>query len=227
MEIRYLGHASFEVVYEGSTLLFDPFITPNELAKNIDITELQPDYILISHAHQDHIVDVEAIAQNSGAMLVSNYEIINWFQNKGIKNGHPMNHGGAVDFEFGTVKMVNAIHSSSFPDGSYGGNPAGFVIKFNNGKSIYFSGDTALHFDMKLIAEETAIDLAILPVGDTYTMGYLDAIKAAEFVGTKKIMAAHYDTFPVIEINQEKAKNAAKETNKEMIFLNIGQTLKL
>ena len=149
MKITYLGHATLSIETKDKTLLIDPFISGNELAENIDVSQLQADYILVTHAHQDHILDVEAIAKRTGAKVISNYEIVTYFGNKGIE-GHPMNHGGSWDFEFGKVKYVNAIHTSSFPDGTYGGQPGGFVIEGEH-KTIYIAGDTALTMDMKLI----------------------------------------------------------------------------
>ena len=187
MKITYLGHASFSIEAHGKTLIVDPFITDNELAKNIDINKLEADYILLTHAHGDHISDVEAIAKNTGAKIVSNFEIVNYFGNKGIE-GHPMNHGGTWKFEFGKLHMVNAIHTSSFPDGSYGGNPAGFVVETSNHK-IYIAGDTALTYDMKLIPKVIGeLDLAILPIGDNFTMGIDSAIVASDFIECNKIL---------------------------------------
>lgn len=226
MQITYYGHACFNLKIGNQSILFDPFITPNDLAKEIDISTLKPDYLLLSHAHQDHIADVEAVYANSKPLLISNYEIVNYFGDKGLENNHPMNHGGSKTLGFGRVKMVNAIHTSSFPDGSYGGNPAGFVLETEEG-SIYFAGDTALTYDMKLIGEEFNIKAAILPIGDNFTMGIEDAIKAADFVGTDTIIGMHYDTFPYIEIDHEKAKALANKAGKTLNLLNIGQTITL
>ena len=144
MRITYYGHSCFMAEIKGKKLLFDPFITPNELAKDINIADIEPDYILLSHGHNDHVADAEAIAKSSGATIIANYEVAMWFAGKGITKYHPMNHGGKWDFDFGTVKVVNAVHSSSMPDGSYGGNPIGFVI-ISEEKNFYYSGDTALH----------------------------------------------------------------------------------
>ncbi|MDN5203262.1 metal-dependent hydrolase [Fulvivirgaceae bacterium BMA10] len=226
MKITFYGHACVEIESNGTKLLFDPFISPNPLASHIDMDALKADYILISHAHQDHIADVEAIYANTNAKIVSNFEIVSWFQNKGLENAHPMNHGGKWQFDFGTVKMVNAVHTSSFPDGSYGGNPAGFVVKLAD-STFYFAGDTALHQDMKQIGEEFAIDVAILPIGDNFTMGIDDAVKCADYVGTDKIFGVHYDTFPYIEIDQSNAKKVAEKGNKELLLVEIGETLNI
>ncbi|WCT12358.1 metal-dependent hydrolase [Mucilaginibacter jinjuensis] len=205
MKITFYGHATVELETGGKKLLFDPFITPNELAKHIDINSLKPDYILLSHGHGDHIADLAAIQKNSGAKVICIAEIAGWLGNQGIADAHGMNIGGSFKFDFGRVKMVNAIHSSSMPDGSYGGNPAGFVIYTNEGKNIYFAGDTALTYDMKLLADDN-IAWAILPIGDNYTMGVDDAIKAAAFVDCQNVIGVHYDTFPAIKLDKEETR---------------------
>lgn len=226
MEVTYYGHSCFLVATAGKKLLFDPFISPNELAKDIDISEIKADYIILSHGHQDHIADVENIYKNNKAQIISTFEVISWFAEKGLENGHQMNHGGSWDFDFGTLKMVNAVHSSSMPDGSYGGNPAGYVIKSEN-KTFYYAGDTALHYDMKLIEDEFNIDFAFLPIGSNFTMGVEDANKAADFVGTKKVIGMHYDTFPLIKINHGEAKSAFQSHGKELVLMGIGETINL
>jgi L-ascorbate metabolism protein UlaG (beta-lactamase superfamily) len=220
MEIFYLGHGCIQVNSLGKSLLIDPFITPNPLAAEIDITQLNPDYILLTHGHEDHVADAETIAKNSGAKLIANFEIISWYEKKGIE-GHPMNHGGQWQFDFGTVKMVNAVHSSVLPDGTYGGNPAGFII-FNAEGSIYIAGDTALHQDMKLIPDFYPLNLAILPIGDNFTMGIDEASQAANFVKADKVLGIHYDTFPYIEIDKEEAVKVFKNKGIELILLDIG-----
>jgi len=226
MQFTFFGHACFAVEVEGKKLLFDPFISPNEKASAINVDEIEADYILISHGHEDHIADVETIAKRTGAKLISNFEIISWFGKKGIENGHPMNHGGSWDFDFGTVKYVNAIHSSSFPDGSYAGNPGGFVITSKE-KSFYYSGDTALTMDMKLIGEQEKLDFSVLPIGDNFTMNVNDAIIASDFIGCNKIVGIHYDTFGYIEIDHTKAKSDFLAKNKELLLLEIGETIEL
>ncbi|MFV9550937.1 metal-dependent hydrolase [Algibacter sp. PT7-4] len=225
MKITFYGHASLGIQIKDINILVDPFITPNEKASQVDINTLKADYILVTHAHQDHIVDVEAIAKRTGAIVVSNFEIVNHFSTLGI-DGHPMNHGGKWDFEFGTVKYVNAIHTSSFPDGSYGGQPGGFVIEGEH-KNIYIAGDTALTFDMKLIPLQTKLDLAILPIGDNFTMGIDDAILASDFIECDKVLGYHFDTFGYIEIDHEEAKRKFFEKNKDLMLLDIGQHIEL
>jgi len=172
IELKYFGHSTFLVEIEGKSLLYDPFISPNSLASDIEIDKI------------------------------------------------------TADFVFGNVKYVNAVHSSSHPDGSYGGNPGGYVIASNQG-TFYYAGDTALSYDMKLIGDSFDIDFAILPIGDNFTMGITDALIAAEFVGTDKIIGMHYDTFAPIEINKKAAKSEAEKSGKELILLNIGESISL
>lgn len=226
MKITYYGQSCFGIKIGDTNLLIDPFITGNDLAKDkIDIHEIKADYILLTHAHQDHTLDAEEIAKNTGAVIVSNFEITNHYEEKGIEV-HPMNHGGSWDFEFGNLKYVNAIHSSSFPDGKYGGQPGGFVIEGEH-KNIYLAGDTALSMDMKLIPQRTTLDLAILPIGDNFTMGVEDAIVASDFVECDKVLGCHYDTFGYIEIDHEEAKRRFYEEGKDLMLLEIGESLEV
>jgi L-ascorbate metabolism protein UlaG (beta-lactamase superfamily) len=191
MKITYYGQSCLEIETGGKKLLFDPFITHNPLAKHIDISTIKPNYILVSHGHGDHVADLIEIQKNSGAKIICIAEIAGWLGKQDI-DAHGMNIGGSFTFDFGRVKMVNAIHSSSMPDGSYGGNPAGFVI-YAQDKTIYFAGDTALTYDMKLLADDN-IDWALLPIGDNYTMGAADAVKACDFINCKNVIGIHYDT---------------------------------
>ncbi|GGZ68678.1 metal-dependent hydrolase [Algibacter mikhailovii] len=225
MKITFYGHASLGILVNDINILVDPFITANPNAAHVDINLLKADYILVTHAHQDHVLDVEAIAKRTGAVVISNFEIVSHFEKLGIE-GHPMNHGGKWDFEFGTVKYVNAIHTSSFPDGSYGGQPGGFVIEGEH-KNIYIAGDTALTYDMKLIPLQTKLDLAVLPVGDNFTMGIDDAILASDFVACDKILGYHFDTFGYIEIDHEASKRKFFEKNKDLMLLEIGEFIEL
>lgn len=225
MKITFLGHASFSIQFDDIHIIVDPFISGNPLAKDIQISDLKADYILVTHAHQDHILDVEAIAKNTGATVISNYEIVTYFEKLGIE-GHPMNHGGSWTFDLGKITYTNAIHSSSFPDGTYGGNPGGFVIEGEH-KNIYIAGDTALTYDMKLIPLKTKLDVAILPIGDNFTMDIDDAILASDFVECDKIIGCHFDTFGYIEINHEEAIKKFYDKNKDLMLLNIGETINL
>lgn len=207
-------------------LLFDPFITGNELAKNIDVDQIPADYILISHGHGDHVGDAVSIAKRTNSMVVAVYEIALWFDAQGYKRYHPMNTGGSKHFDFGKVKLVNAIHSSVLPDGTYGGNPIGFLIEAE-GKTIYYSGDTALTMDMKLIGDYHKVDCAIMPIGDNFTMDINDAIIASDFIKCNKIIGVHYDTFPYIKIDHEKAKSTFKAKGKELLLPAIGAQVEL
>ncbi len=227
MKFTYYGHACFMVEINGKKILFDPFIKANELAKDIDIQTIQPDYILISHGHFDHMSDALDIALQSNATIVSNFEIVSWYQSKGVKNAHPMNHGGKWAFDFGTVRFTNAVHSSELPDGTYGGNPGGFVIESTEG-NFYYSGDTALTMDMKLIPLVAAkLNFAVFPIGDNFTMGLNDSILAAEFCEVRKVIGVHYDTFGYIKIDHQKAQEAFQSKGKELILLSIGEELNI
>ncbi|MBN4081593.1 metal-dependent hydrolase [bacterium AH-315-C07] len=224
MKITYYGHACFGIDVSGKSILFDPFITPNEKARDIDVNSIEAEYILISHGHEDHVADAIDIAKRTGAKVVSNFEIVTWFGAQGVENSHPLNHGGSWSFDFGKVKYVNAIHSSVLPDGTYGGNPGGFVIETSE-SNFYFAGDTALTYDMKLIPESTNLDLALLPIGDNFTMGIDDAVTASEFIKCEKIIGMHYDTFGFIEIDHDEAKSKFRDAGKELILLNIGESI--
>ena len=225
MEIQFLGHATLYIKTSTHNILVDPFISGNPKASSINIQDLNPHVILLTHAHQDHILDVEKIAKDNDALIVSNFEIVSHFQNKGL-NGHPMNHGGKWTFDFGELKYVNAIHTSSFPDGSYGGQPGGFVLSADS-KIIYIAGDTALTYDMKLIANEFRLDLAILPIGDNFTMGIDDAIIASDFVECKKVLGYHFDTFGFIEIDRNSAVQKFSNNQIELILLEIGMGISI
>ena len=226
MRLTYYGQSCFAVEVEGKNLLFDPFITPNELAKNISLDSIKADYLLVSHGHTDHIADGVSLAKQTGATVIGAFEVINWFAGKGIDKVHPMNIGGQWLFDFGKVRCTNAIHSSAMPDGSYGGNPMGFLI-ITNDKSFYYSGDTALTLDLQLIPRWAKPDFAILPLGDNFTMGYEDAIIAAEMIGCKNIVGVHFDTFGYIKIDHEKVKNAFKAAGLNLFLPAIGESIEL
>lgn len=225
MKVTYLGHASLSIETAGRHIIVDPFISANELASHIDINDLKADFILLTHAHGDHVLDVEVIASRTGALIVSNAEIAAYYEQKGFKS-HGMNHGGGWELDFGKVKYVNAIHSSAFPDGTYGGNPGGFILE-SEGKTLYIAGDTSLTFDMKLIPLRYNLDLAIFPIGSNYTMDVQDAIIASDFVNCNRVLGYHYDTFGYIKINQEDARRLFSESGKELILLPIGDSLEV
>ncbi len=226
MNITYYGHSCFLVEFSGTKLLFDPFITPNDLAKDIDVSAIEADYILLSHGHADHVADAIQLAKQTGAKVISNYEIIQWLGREGIENGHPMNHGGAFNFDFGKVRYVNAVHSSALDDGTYLGNPGGFIVS-NDQHRFYYAGDTALTMDMQLIPRYGKLDFAILPIGDNFTMGIDDAITASDFIQCNKVLGVHYDTFGYIKIDHQDATEKFKQAGKELVLAEIGSTVDL
>jgi L-ascorbate metabolism protein UlaG (beta-lactamase superfamily) len=193
------------------------------LAKAVDKKAVTADYILISHGHFDHLADATEIAARTGAVVISNYEITAWFGNQGVEKVHPLNHGGSHTFDFGRVKFVNAVHSSRLPDGAYGGNAGGFVVETADG-NFYYAGDTALTMDMKLIGESCRLNFAALPIGDNFTMGVEDAIKAADFVRCNKIFGLHFNTFPPIQVDTQDAVAKFKAAGKELCLLRPGES---
>lgn len=225
MKLTYYGHSSLGIEINGKHILVDPFIASNPKASNLDINQIPADYILITHAHYDHVMDVESIAKRTDATIISNHEIAAFYANAGFKS-HGMNHGGTWTFDFGKVKAVSAIHSSSFPDGTYGGNPCGFIVSANQ-KNIYIAGDTALTMDMKLIPMFFKLDLAILPLGGNYTMDIEEAVVAADFVECNQILGVHYDTAEYITIDHQVAKNAFAAKGHTLNLLNIGESIEL
>jgi L-ascorbate metabolism protein UlaG (beta-lactamase superfamily) len=225
MKITYYGQSCFVVTTNGYHLLFDPFITGNPLATHIDVDQIPADYILVSHGHTDHIGDLLSIAVRTGAQVIAMAEVATWAKKQGISNTHQMNFGSA-NFPFGRVSYVPAWHSSSMPDGSYGGNPGGFVISNAEG-AFYYAGDTSLMMDMQLIPHYAALTFAVLPIGGNYTMDVQDAIVASDFIKCNKIVGVHYNTFPVITINTNEAQKAFKDKGKELLLPAIGETLML
>ncbi len=226
MIITYYGHSCFSVEVGGKKLLFDPFISPNPLAKDIKVKDIKADYILLSHGHEDHVADAEDIAKRTGATVICNWEIHNWMNSLGVTKTHPMNIGGHWIFDFGKVKCVNAVHSSSLPDGTYGGNPMGFLVEAPEG-NFYYAGDTALHYDMKLIGDYKKIKFAFLPIGNNFTMGIDNAVIASDFIACERIIGMHYDTFDFVKIDHEDAIKKFDRASKELTLMKIGERLEL
>lgn len=225
MKVTYYGHSCFGIEYNGVSLLLDPFITPNELAREIDLAAIRPQYILVSHGHSDHVADVEKIGFATGATVVSSYEIASYYGGKGLPY-HPMNIGGQWDFGKFRVKAVQAVHSSVLPDGTYAGNPMGFVITGGD-RTVYYSGDTALHTDMQLIGQKFRVDVAFLCLGDNFTMGIEDAVSAAGLVRADFVVGMHFDTFPYIRIDHDRAQVAFREAGKQLLLPTIGQSFEI
>lgn len=225
MKYTYYGQSCFLLETSSAKLLFDPFISGNPLAKHVKVEEIAADYILVSHGHGDHVADLVDIAKRTNAKVICMPEIAGWLQKQGVTNIHDMNIG-KFKFDFGTVRMVAATHSSSLPDGSYGGNPAGFVLDAD-GMQIYFAGDTGLTLDMKLLAELYQLEYAILPIGGNYTMDPDDAVIAAAYVNCDKVIGVHYDSFPVITIDKNFAVESFKRAQKTLLLPAIGETVVL
>lgn len=226
MKYTCYGHSCFAVEIKGKKILFDPFITHNELAAKVDIHAITADYIFVSHGHEDHTADLVDLAKRTNATVVSNYEIVTWAGKQGIEKLHPMNTGGKWKFDFGTVKCVVAQHSSSLPDGAYGGNPMGFIFMTEEA-NFYYAGDTALTVDMELIPAITSLDFAVLPIGDNFTMGIEDAIAAAEMIECEKIIGVHYNTFGYVKIDTDEAKMQFIDAGLELLLPEIGSTIEV
>ena len=225
MKFTFYGHACFAIETEGKKILFDPFITGNTLAKDIDPESVEADFILVSHGHGDHVADLAGIAKRTNALVIGAYEVVSWAQKQGVTNTHPINFGSA-NFEFGKLHFLPAAHSSSLPDGSYGGNPGGFLVHGSEQK-FYYSGDTCLTMDLQLVPRYAKLDFAILPIGGNFTMDVDDAIMAADFIKCDKIIGVHFDTFGYIVIDHEAAKEKFKAAGKELILPKIGETIEL
>lgn len=225
MKLTYYGHSCIGVNTAGHDVLFDPFISGNPLAGDIDVARIPATEILVSHGHGDHVADAESIAKRTNATLVSNYEIASWFEAKGVKPCIGMNIGGSANVGPFRVKYVNAVHSSQLPDGTYGGNPGGFVVNGPDG-SFHHAGDTALTLDMQLLRPFN-LRFACLPIGDHYTMGVSDAIEAAKLMGVTKVVGIHYNTFPPIVIDTEAAKRDFAKESITLLLPGIGETIEI
>jgi len=227
MQATYYGQSCFMVEIDGTKLLFDPFITGNPKTKDIvDVKSLKPDFILVSHGHGDHIGDTVEIAKNTGATVISLYEITTWLEKQGVSRVNGLNLGGHAELPGIKVQMVPAWHSSTLPDGTPGGTAAGFIVTHQKG-AFYFSGDTALFQEMKLFSRRNKLDFAFLCLGDHYTMGIEDAAIAAEFLGTNKVIGMHFDTFPPIEIDHAQAHDVFKKAHINLTLPKIGDVITL
>jgi len=225
MKATYYGHSCIEIEIDGTRILLDPFISFNPNASKIQLSEIKPDYIFLSHGHQDHVADMSSIQKESGATVVAIVETANWVLSQGVPKEKVLefNFGGTLTLPFGKVKMVYALHTNSTPDGAYGGVPVGFVF-FLKDKTVYFAGDTALTMEMKLL-ETYQIDIAFLPIGGHYTMDAKDALIASEFINCKKIVGIHFDTFPPIQIDSREVLSQFNSAGVNLILPTIGEDI--
>jgi len=223
--IIWLGHGTFSIETGEKTVIIDPFFTGNPAATTT-AEAVSPDAMIISHGHGDHVGDAVEIAKRSGCLVVANYEITEWLTKQGVENVHPQHIGGSHRHDFGTVKLTIAHHGSSLPDGSNGGNPCGIILKTDDG-TIYHACDTGLFYDMKLIGEE-GIDIAILPIGDNFTMGPEDALRAVKLIEPKRVIPDHFGTWPLIDQDVAAwAECVRNETSTDPVVLEAGQSVEL
>ena len=224
-KLTFLGHSAFQIETSGRVILIDPFLTGNPQA-SVSADQVQADYIIVSHGHGDHVGDTVAIANRTGATVISNHEIGLWLQKQGVAKTHDMHIGGSYKFDFGTVKLTIAHHGSVLPDGTNGGNPVGIIVKTVDG-NIYHAADTGLFYDMTLIGQE-GLKVAILPIGDNYTMGPDDAIRATRMLNPDFVIPAHFNTFPLIEQDVSQwAANTERETTARPIVLRPGESFEI
>jgi L-ascorbate metabolism protein UlaG (beta-lactamase superfamily) len=224
MNIKWHGHACFELSEGTATVLIDPFLKPNNPSAVHTADEVEPTHVLLTHGHLDHLADAIAVCRRTGAPTVAHTELAEWLGGQGVENTFDPNLGGTVEFDWGWVKLVQAFHSNTTPDGTSIGQAAGLVINFA-GKTIYHAGDTCLFGDMQLIALRTPIDVAILPIGGHYTMDRHDAAYAAGLVGAGTVIPCHYNTFPPIETDVEAFKaDVEAQSSSEVVVLEPGET---
>ena len=228
MKLRFFGHAAFQLDVDGVSILVDPFISENPLAQGVvSAQSLSPDVILLTHAHGDHWGDTPEIAAQSGALVVANYEITTYLTRMhGYDRVLAMNTGGSWQFDWGRLTQTYARHSSSFPDGTYGGNPNGYLMEVA-GKTIYALGDTCPFAEMEWIGNRHAIDVAMIPIGDCFTMGPRDAVHAADMIKPRLTIPVHYDTFPPIEVDASKWAALMAEAGHATCILGAGESMEL
>lgn len=223
ISITWHGHATFSLDINGTKVVVDPFFAGNNPAAKTAVDDVGAEFILQTHGHADHIADTVPLAKRTGAKVISNFEIMNWITGQGHENCHPMNTGGGYKFSFGHVKMTPALHSSGLPDGTYGGDPGGYLLTVD-GRKIYLAGDTALFSDMSLIGA-AGLDLAVLPIGDNFTMGPEDALTALTFLKPKVVIPCHYNTWPLVAADaQAWAARVRQETAVKPVVLDIDET---
>ena len=226
VSLTWHGHGTFSLDVDGTKVVIDPFFAGNNPSAKTAVSDIPADFILQTHGHADHIADTVPLAQRTGALVIANFEIHTWLNAQGVENTHPMNTGGWYTFPFGNVKMTPALHSSSLPDGSYGGDPGGFVVEAG-GKRVYFAGDTALFFDMALIGT-MGLDLAVLPIGDNFTMGPYDALLALGYLKPKMVIPGHYNTWPIIEVDEVAwAEKVKAEMEISVVIPTIDEAIRL
>ncbi len=226
MKLTFYGHATFLVDVQGKKILFDPFFTGNPIANGVSADTIEADFIFASHGHGDHTADLVSIAKRTGATCIVPAEMAGWLNKQGVENAMPMNHGGYINFPFGKVRGVNAIHSSSTHDGTYAGNPMGFVFSTPEG-DFYYAGDTSLTMDMQLIPLWANLSFAVMPIGGHFTMDVADALHASNFVKTDKVVGVHYDTFGYIKIDKDAAVKTFADASKTLLLPAVGETIEL
>ncbi len=225
-KFTWYGHAASGIETDGRKLVIDPFLSENPAA-SVSPGTVEADFILVSHGHGDHVSDVVPIAKRTGALVISNFEIATWCEQQGIKNVHAQHIGGGHRHPFGYLKLTLALHGSALPDGSDGGNPCGFLLTANDGKKVYLAQDTGLFGDMRLIGEE-GVDLAVLPIGDNYTMGPDDALRAVKLIQPKVVIPIHYNTWELIAQDPDAwAERVQKETDTKAVVLKPGESYSL
>lgn len=224
--IKWYGHGTYGLDVGSHRIVVDPFFAPDNPVAPVSADEVEAHYILQTHGHGDHISDTVALAKRTGALVIGNFEICNWISAQGHEETHGMNIGGGYQFPFGRVDMTLALHSSGLPDGAYGGNPGGFVVSADNRK-VYFAGDTAVFSDMSLIGD-MGLDVAVLPIGDNFTMNAKSSIKAIEFLRPRVVIPGHYDTWPVVAQDAEEwEKRVREDTDAQPIVLAVGESYTL